>query len=83
LSPRWPDFWWDARCGAGRAAPARSRFSGARRYRLGQDLDTLEQRVKQETDWRVQVNRRPWVFVGVPFALALFAGMAPASTKST
>ena len=53
------------------------------RSRLGQELDTLEQRVKRETDWRVQVNRHPWVFVGVAFALALFAGMALASTRST
>jgi len=51
------------------------------RYRLGQDLETLEQRVKQETDWRVQVRRHPWAFVGVVFALALIAGMALASTK--
>jgi len=50
------------------------------RYRLGQNLDALEFRVKQETDWRVQFNRNPWVCVGAAFGLALLAGIAVGST---
>lgn len=51
------------------------------RDRLGKDLDALEYRVKQETDWRVQLNRHPWAFIGVAFTLALLAGMALTSTR--
>jgi len=50
------------------------------RYRLGQDLNALEYRVKRETDWRVQFNRQPWVAVGAAFGLALLAGLAIGST---
>jgi len=46
------------------------------RSRLGQDLNTLEYRIKQETDWRVQFARRPWPFLGAVFAFALLAGAA-------
>ena len=45
------------------------------RDRLGKDLNTLEHRVKQETDWRVYFNRNPWAFVGAAYGLALLAGM--------
>ena len=51
------------------------------RDRLGQDLSALEYRVKQETDWRVQINRRPWLFIGAAFGLALLLGMAIGSTN--
>jgi hypothetical protein len=46
------------------------------RSRLGQDLNRLEYRVKQETDWRYQFQRRPWAFLGGAFALSLLAGMS-------
>jgi len=45
------------------------------RERLGQDLTALESRVKEETDWRVQVARRPWVFVGAAFGVSLAVGL--------
>jgi len=46
------------------------------RERLGKDLNALESRVKEETDWRVQFARRPWVFVGAAFGVSLAVGLA-------
>jgi len=46
------------------------------RARLGQDLNDLEYKVKQETDWRLHVRRRPWQFLGGVFAAAMLLGMA-------
>jgi hypothetical protein len=46
------------------------------RAKLGQDLNELEYRVKQETDWRYHVTRRPWSFVGGVFAVSMLLGMA-------
>ena len=34
------------------------------RNRLGEDLNALEYRVKQGTDWRFYYSRNPWAFVG-------------------
>jgi ElaB/YqjD/DUF883 family membrane-anchored ribosome-binding protein len=45
------------------------------RDRLGQDLNLLRYRVKQEIDWRYQFRRNPWAFVGGAFVLSLLAGM--------
>ncbi|HEX8985906.1 MAG TPA: DUF3618 domain-containing protein [Bryobacteraceae bacterium] len=44
------------------------------RYRLGQNLNQLEYRVRQTTDWRVQFDRHPWVFAGAAFTGALVFG---------
>jgi hypothetical protein len=44
------------------------------RQRLGQNLNQLEYRVKQEFDWRVQFDRRPYAFLGAAFALAFLLG---------
>jgi ElaB/YqjD/DUF883 family membrane-anchored ribosome-binding protein len=46
------------------------------RAKLGQHLNDLQYKVKQETDWRVHVRRRPWTFVGVLFAAAMLLGLA-------
>jgi hypothetical protein len=46
------------------------------RDRLGEDLNTLEDRVKEETNWRVHFRRNPWAFVGAVGGLALLAGIA-------
>lgn len=44
------------------------------RNRLGQDLNQLEYRVRQEFDWRVQFERRPWTFLGIAFGAAFLVG---------
>jgi hypothetical protein len=46
------------------------------RARLGQDLNQLEFQVRREFDWRVQFDRRPWLFLGVAFGAAFLVGMA-------
>jgi hypothetical protein len=46
------------------------------RAKLGQDLNELQYKVKQETDWRVHMARRPWHFLGVVFAVAMVFGFA-------
>jgi hypothetical protein len=46
------------------------------RVRLGQNLNQLEYRVKKEFDWRVQFDRRPWLFCGIAFGLAFLVGLA-------
>ncbi len=38
---------------------------------LDRDLTAFETRFRQETDWRVQFRRRPWLFVGTAFAFGL------------
>ena len=48
----------------------------AERERLGADLDALEQRLRQETDWRLQFRRRPWLFFAVAFGVAFVLGIA-------
>jgi hypothetical protein len=52
------------------------------RNRLGQDLNTLEYGVKEETDWRVYFGRNPWALVGAVCGLALLAGMVLRSRRS-
>jgi hypothetical protein len=52
------------------------------RDRLGKDLNALEYRVKQETDWRIYFNRNPWAFVGAAYGFALLVGMAFGSRRS-
>jgi hypothetical protein len=44
------------------------------RAKLGQDLNELQYRVRQETDWRVHMARRPWHFMGAVFAVAMLCG---------
>ena len=44
------------------------------RSRLGQNLNELEYRVKQEFDWRVQFQRRPLAFLGIAFGVAFLLG---------
>ncbi|PWT85973.1 MAG: hypothetical protein C5B56_13170 [Proteobacteria bacterium] len=46
------------------------------RARLGQDLNQLEYRVRTELDWRLQFDRRPWLFVGVAFGAAFLLALA-------
>jgi len=36
----------------------------------------LEQRLRQEADWRVQFRRRPWLFVAIAFGVAFVLGVA-------
>jgi len=51
------------------------------RYRLGKNLDALESRVKEETDWRVQFRRHTWAFMGAAFGAALLFGYALGSAS--
>lgn len=51
------------------------------RARLGQDLNELEYRVRSQFDWRVQLQRHPWVFVGAAFAVAVLVGAATKRSK--
>jgi hypothetical protein len=46
------------------------------RAKLGQDLNDLEYKVKQETDWRLHVRRRPWRYLGAVFAASMIMGFA-------
>jgi hypothetical protein len=46
-----------------------------KRAKLGQDLNQLEYKVKRETDWRVQFDRRPWAFMGAAFTSAVLFGL--------
>ncbi len=45
---------------------------------LDRDLSALEARFRRETDWRVQFDRRPWLFLsagfGLGFALSMMLG---------
>jgi hypothetical protein len=45
------------------------------RQRLDQDLNQLEYRVKEATDWRFQFNRHPWIFLGAAFSGALLLSL--------
>jgi len=46
------------------------------RAKLGQDLNDLEYKVKQETDWRLHVRRRPWLYLGAVCAVSMLLGFA-------
>ena len=39
----------------------------AQRDRLGDNLHELERRVKDTTDWRAHMEKRPWVVLGIAF----------------
>jgi hypothetical protein len=43
--------------------------------RLTQDLNALEYRVKNVTDWRWQFQRHPWPILGAAFGAALLLGL--------
>jgi hypothetical protein len=46
----------------------------AARMRLDYDISALEQRIKHEADWRVQMEHHPRAIVGMVFALAMLLG---------
>jgi hypothetical protein len=46
------------------------------RVHLGQDLNQLEYRVRSELNWRLQFERRPWLFLGVAFGAAFLLALA-------
>ena len=43
-------------------------------HRLAQDLNALQYRVKEVTDWRWQFRRHAWPVLGAAFAIAMLAG---------
>lgn len=48
----------------------------AQRGELGENLHELERRVKSSTDWRAQMEKRPWVMLGAAFGTGmLIAGV--------
>jgi hypothetical protein len=46
------------------------------RNRLGQNLNELETRVRDTTDWRTQFNRHPYVGIGIALGGGLLLGSA-------
>ncbi len=54
---------------------------------LGENLRELEVRVRTAADWREQVQRRPWVMVGLAFGggvvLSALAGPGPRRRRRT
>lgn len=44
------------------------------RDRLGENLQELETRFRDATDWRVQYQRHPWVMLGAVFGGGLLLG---------
>lgn len=55
----------------------------AQRGALGENLHELERRVKSTTDWRAQMDKRPWVMLGAAFgagiAVSSLIGRSPSS----
>ncbi len=45
-------------------------------HRLAEDLNALQYRVKEVTDWRWQYRRHPWAILGAAFGVALLVGLA-------
>jgi hypothetical protein len=45
------------------------------REQLGENLEKLEERVRNSTDWRTQYNRHPWAAVGLAFGGGLLLGV--------
>jgi hypothetical protein len=43
----------------------------AQRGELGENLQELERRVKSTTDWRAQMEKRPWVMLGAAFGTGM------------
>jgi hypothetical protein len=55
----------------------------AQRGELGENLHELERRVKSSTDWRAQMEKRPWVMMGAAFGTGmLIAGVISRSGRS-
>ncbi len=44
-------------------------------HRLAENLNALEYRVKEVTDWRWQFRRHPWPILGAAFGAAVLAGL--------
>ena len=44
------------------------------RDRLGENLQELETRFRDATDWRVQYSRHPWAMLGIAFGGGLLVG---------
>ena len=44
------------------------------RDRLGENLQELETRFRDVTDWRVQYSRHPWTMLGIAFGGGLLLG---------
>lgn len=56
----------------------------AQRGELGENLHELERRVKSGTDWRVQMEKRPWVMLGAAFGTGmLIASVAGRAGRSS
>lgn len=56
----------------------------AQRGELGENLHELERRVKSTTDWRAQMEKRPWVMLGAAFGTGmLIAGVLGRSGQSS
>jgi hypothetical protein len=45
------------------------------RDRLGQNLNALEYRVREATNWRYHFYRHPWYFVGGAFAASFLVSL--------
>jgi len=45
------------------------------RNRLGRNLNALENRLRENLDWRRQFSRKPGVFVGAAFGFGLIFGL--------
>ena len=53
------------------------------RQRLGDNLEELEQKVREAADWRTYFNRKPWVLMGVALGggLLLSALLVPSRSR--
>jgi ElaB/YqjD/DUF883 family membrane-anchored ribosome-binding protein len=47
-------------------------------HRLAEDLNALQYRVKEVTDWRWQFRQHPWPVLAAVFGVALLAGFLTA-----
>ena len=45
------------------------------RSRLDEDLNRLEYRVREATDWHFQFDQHPWIFLGAAFGSALLVSL--------
>lgn len=46
------------------------------RERLGANLNELQYQIKSRLDWKLQLRRHTWAFLGAAFGLALLIGLA-------
>ena len=53
------------------------------RRQLGSNLQELEHRVKDATNWRVQFGRHPWAFIGAAFTGGVLLSVALSGRRST